>query len=217
MPRAMLVVLLMALCAIVPATAAAQPIDGPEVLPPLFADEGGPGMAGPVTSVGDMLEGKSYVVRVRGIYSAFDRRLVLLRGSVSLGWHFCGDRVGARTQDAEFVWGIPEPSGVFCPSLPFRHLNLVLDEGAGFAHHSPVATLPRPDGLAPSNRYEYLVTRANGNGPLSVGILDSSISDNVGSLRVRVRPLDEDDCADGGWLDFGDAFVSESGCLAHVP
>lgn len=113
------------------APAAAHPIDARERLPRLHADEGTlPGMAGPVESDGDMLEGYAYVVRVRGAYSAYHRRLMLLR---TTGWHFCGERVGARGQDAEFIWGIPKPNGVFCPSLPIRHHNLLIDAGPGHA------------------------------------------------------------------------------------
>jgi hypothetical protein len=163
-----------------------------------------------------MLEGFAYVVRVRGTYSAFDRRLTLLLGPAASTWHYCGERVGARGQDAEFVWGLPKPNGVFCPALPIRHTNLLIDAGAGFEHLSPVDTLDEPTELRRNNRYEYLVFGENG-GPLRVGLADSSIGDNVGGLRVRVRPLRRSDCVNGGWQDFGDNFADRRDCLDHVP
>jgi hypothetical protein len=212
------VLIALAFALLVATPAAAQPIDSPERLPLLRANVGTlPGMAGPVTSEGDMLEGFAYVVRVRGTYSAYARQLMLLQGAAASTWHFCGDRVGARGQDAEFIWGIPKPNGVFCPKLPIRHGNLLLDAGAGFEHLSPVDTLREPQRIRRRNRYEYLVIRENGDGPLSVGVADSSISDNIGSLRVRVRPLRRGDCVRGGWRDFGDAFLDRRDCLDFVP
>lgn len=216
MPR-VATLIAVALTLVVAAPAAAQSIDFPEQLPRLYADEGTPGMAGPVISEGDMLEGFAYVVRVRGTYSAYQRRLMLLQGPLAAGWHFCGDRDGARGQDAEFIWGIPKPNGIFCPALPIRHNNLLIDAGAGFEHLSPIDTLPEPAQIDRDNRYEYLAIRENGDGPLSVGLADSSLGDNLGGLAVRVRPLRFGDCLSGGWRDFGDAFATLEDCLYHVP
>jgi hypothetical protein len=138
-------------------------------------------------------------------------------GAASIGWRLCGDRVGARGQDAEYIWGLPLIVPIFCPALPIAHGNLVIDDGGGFSHHAPATTLPTPASLSPANRYEYLVQRTNGDGPVSVGILDSTISDNRGALHPRVRALRNADCLLGGWTDFGTAFADEADCLAQVP
>ena len=98
-----------------------------------------------------------------------------------------------------------------------QHGNLVIDDGTGFSHHDALQRLAEPTGLSPSNRYEYLVQRTNGDGPISVGILDSTISDNRNALHPRVRALRNADCLLGGWTDFGTAFADEAACLAQVP
>ena len=100
------------------ASASARPIGNNEQLPSLFADEGVPGMAGPVSSTGIATDGKAYILRVRGAYGAYDRRLMLGIGPTSVGWRLCGDRVGARGSDAEFIWGLPLIVPIFCPALP---------------------------------------------------------------------------------------------------
>jgi hypothetical protein len=198
-------------------SAAALPIVN-EQLERLDATQGTvSGMAGPVTTAGTALDGKGYIVRVRGTYSAYDRRLMLGLGPVAVGWHLCGQRERARGQDAEFIWGLPLPASVFCPALPIRHGNLMIDDGSGFAHHDPAATLPEPTELERTNRYDYLVLRTNGDGPISVGLLDSNLTDNVGALRVRVRRLRTISCVSGGWTQFGDAFADEAACLARIP
>ena len=199
------------------APAVAQPIVNEQLLRLEATESTVSGMAGPTTSSGTALDGKSYVVRVTGAYGAYDRRLMLERGPFATGWQLCGQRVGARGQDAEFIWGLPVPAGVFCPALPISHGNLVIDAGAGFTDYDPVQTLPEPTNLATSNRYEYLVTPTNGDALISVGLLDSNLTDNVGALRVRVRSLRARNCEAGGWAFFGDAFASEADCLSQVP
>jgi hypothetical protein len=197
--------------------ALAQPITSFERLPRLFASAGSAGMAGPVTSQGEMLEGRSYIVRARGAYGAYQGSLMRIQGPAARGWHFCGQRVGARGQDAEFIWGLPQVDPLSCPNLPIRHRNLLLDSGAGFTWLPPVDTLPEPAFLARSNRYEYLVTRVNGNGPLSAGIRDSYLGDNRGALRLRVRALRTADCTSGRWERFNGAFSDEAECVATAP
>jgi hypothetical protein len=194
----------------------AQPLTSRERLPRLHADVGTvPGMAGAVTSKGHLEAGHGYVVRVRGSYSAYTRVLMRAQGTHAEGWHFCADRVGARGQDAEFTWVIPKPLGMFCPAFPIRHNLLLIDNGEGFEHLAPIDTLPEPTQLRRSNRYECLVIRKGSDGPLSVGIADSTITDNIGGFRVR--PLRLADCTVGGWMLFNDTFASEEECVAVAP
>ena len=136
-------------------------------------------------------------------------------GPLARGWHFCGAHVGARGQDAEFIWALPQPDLQHCASLAIattpparcrQRLRLASAVDAARA----VLPLTREPVRVPGYAHERRRAALGGNrGLLSAG--QSKAPSDCASRRLRPA-----DCSSGEWTRFNGTFATEADCLADV-
>jgi hypothetical protein len=153
---------------------------------PLEATSGEP------LDLGTLLNGSTYLVTVRGTYSAY--KSTLMSGGLR-GWVVCGSPEpapmfgagGAVGSDAQYVFARPQlhrcdPHYALPHPYGMQHPALLFDTGSGFARIAPDSS-----GYSPSHTYTYTIT---GQGqPLQVLLLDTNHTDNYGTLEFDVVPI----------------------------
>jgi hypothetical protein len=121
-------------------------------------------------------------------------------------------RAAPTGQDAEFVVALPQPNGLFCPTMPFHHANLEMsvDGGSSYAHAEPAGGRP----AVPNAKHRYTYVLRGGGDPAAFRLKDSFTRDNYGTLRIRIHRARDRDCA-GLYAALG--FSSQSACEAALP
>ena len=182
------------------------------------------GYAAGKTTSGPLTNGKFYVAKVEGTYSAWTKWSSGRCGRVEAApeWRTPGVEDAPVGDDAVFRFAKPKIDKNTCrdENLPRRTGVFRIDVGDGY--YTPWSSVGSPPNPRNSHTYEFVL--AGQGDPATFNLRDHKTNDNNGRLRISVREAVDSDCNGTKYQYFGTqtgskftpAFASANDCKAAI-